>query len=87
MLDRPQTIEIKGRNLVEGMPKAVTVDDSEIRGALSESVSSIVRAIRNVLRSETRSTVICLASGLAAGADLPSMSVRPKSRWYGSPLE
>src|SRR5215468_10447811 len=49
MLDKPQAIEIKGRNLVEAMPKAVTVDDSEIRGALSESVSSIVSAIRVVL--------------------------------------
>ena len=25
--------------------------------------------------------------GLAAGVDLRSMSVRPKSHWYGSPLE
>lgn len=49
MLDKPQTREIKGRNLVEGMPKAVTVDDSEIRAALSESVSSIVSAIRLLL--------------------------------------
>jgi len=45
-LDKPRTIEIKGRNLIEGMPTAVTVDDSEIREALSESVSTIVSAIR-----------------------------------------
>ena len=49
MLDKPQTREIKGRSLVEGMPKAVTVDDSEIREALSEPVSTIVRAIRVAL--------------------------------------
>jgi rod shape-determining protein MreB and related proteins len=48
-LDRPLTREIKGRNLIEGMPKTITADDSEIREALSESVSTIVNAIRVVL--------------------------------------
>jgi len=43
-LDEPLTMEIKGRSLVEGVPKMVTVDDSEIRGALSECVSTIVSA-------------------------------------------
>jgi len=49
MLDKPQTIEIKGRSLIEGMPKTVTVDDSEIREALSEPIVTIVRAIRLAL--------------------------------------
>jgi rod shape-determining protein MreB len=44
-LDRPLTMEIKGRSLTEGVPKTVTVDDSEIRQALSESVSAIMNAI------------------------------------------
>src|SRR5216683_2592488 len=48
-LDRPLTMEIKGRNLIEGMPKTITVDDSEIREALSECVSTIVSAIRVAL--------------------------------------
>src|SRR5246127_4744299 len=30
-LDRPLTMEIKGRNLIEGVPRTVAVDDSEIR--------------------------------------------------------
>jgi len=46
MLDKPRTMEVKGRSLIEGMPKMVTVDDSEIREALGEPVSTIVRAIR-----------------------------------------
>jgi rod shape-determining protein MreB and related proteins len=45
-LDKPRTMEIKGRNLVEGVPKTITVDDSEIREALSECVSVIMNAIR-----------------------------------------
>src|ERR1700694_2943812 len=44
-LDEPLTMEIKGRSLIEGVPKTVTVDDSEIRGALSECVSTFVSAI------------------------------------------
>jgi rod shape-determining protein MreB len=48
-LDKPLTMEIKGRNLIEGMPKTITVDDSEIREALSECVSTMVNAIRVAL--------------------------------------
>ncbi|HEY1401194.1 MAG TPA: rod shape-determining protein [Terriglobales bacterium] len=48
-LAKPLTMEIKGRSLIEGMPKAITVDDSEIREALSECVSTIVSAIRVAL--------------------------------------
>lgn len=48
-LDRPLTMEIKGRNLIEGVPKTVTVEDSEIREALSECISTILNAIRVAL--------------------------------------
>ena len=34
VLDKPLTMEIKGRNLIEGVPRTITVDDSEIREAL-----------------------------------------------------
>ena len=48
-LDRPLTMEIKGRNLIEGVPKTLTIDDSEIRDALSECISTIMNAIRVAL--------------------------------------
>ena len=48
-LDKPLTMEIKGRNLIEGVPKTITVDDSEIRESLSECVSTIMNAIRVAL--------------------------------------
>ncbi len=48
-LEKPLTMEIKGRNLVEGVPKTITVDDSEIREALSECVSTIMNSIRVAL--------------------------------------
>ena len=48
-LDKPLTMEIKGRNLIEGVPKTVTIEDSEIREALSECVATIMNAIRVAL--------------------------------------
>ncbi|MGA7459577.1 MAG: rod shape-determining protein, partial [Candidatus Korobacteraceae bacterium] len=43
------TMEIKGRNLIEGVPKTITIDDSEIRDSLTECVSTIMNAIRVAL--------------------------------------
>ena len=48
-LDKPLTMEIKGRNLIEGVPKTVTIDDSEIRESLSECIATILNAIRVAL--------------------------------------
>ena len=48
-LEKPVTTEIKGRSLIEGLPKTITVDDSEIREALNECVTAIVSAIRAAL--------------------------------------
>src|SRR5512144_3156384 len=48
-LEKPLTMEIKGRNLIEGVPKSITIDDSEIREALSECVATIMNAIRVAL--------------------------------------
>jgi rod shape-determining protein MreB len=48
-LDKPLTMEIKGRNLIEGVPKTITIEDSEIREALSECISTIINAIRVAL--------------------------------------
>jgi rod shape-determining protein MreB and related proteins len=48
-LERPMTMEIKGRNLIEGVPKMVTIEDSEIREALSDCIGIILNAIRVAL--------------------------------------
>ncbi|MGH9481518.1 MAG: rod shape-determining protein [Terriglobales bacterium] len=48
-LDQEETLEIKGRNLIEGVPKTLIIDDTEVREALSESVSTIINAIRVAL--------------------------------------
>ena len=48
-LDEPLTMEIKGRDLIEGVPKTLTVTDAEIREALAEPISTIVNAVRVAL--------------------------------------
>ena len=48
-LDEPMTMEIKGRDLIEGIPKTLTVTDAEIREALAEPISIIVNAVRVAL--------------------------------------
>jgi rod shape-determining protein MreB len=48
-LDEPMTMEIKGRDLREGIPKTIVVDDQEIREALSGIVTAITNAVRIAL--------------------------------------
>src|SRR5207247_7194565 len=48
-LEKPMTMEIKGRHLLEGVPKTIAIDDSEIRHALSECVATILNAIQLAL--------------------------------------
>ena len=48
-LDEELTMEIKGRDLVEGVPKTITISDEEIREALAEPVAAIIDAVRVAL--------------------------------------
>ena len=48
-LEAPRTFEVKGRHLLEGRPKTITLSDGEVREALSETVKVIVQAVRDGL--------------------------------------
>jgi rod shape-determining protein MreB len=48
-LEERMTMEIKGRHLIEGVPKTITITDEEIREALAETVNVIVDAVRVAL--------------------------------------
>jgi rod shape-determining protein MreB and related proteins len=48
-LEKPLTMQVKGRNLIEGVSRTVSIDDSEIREALSECISTILNTIRVAL--------------------------------------
>jgi rod shape-determining protein MreB and related proteins len=48
-LEEGLSLVIKGRDLVEGIPKELTITDEEIREALTETVNVIVDAVRMAL--------------------------------------
>jgi rod shape-determining protein MreB len=48
-LDEPISMEIKGRDLVEGVPKTLNLTDAEVREALAETVGIILDAVRVAL--------------------------------------
>jgi rod shape-determining protein MreB and related proteins len=48
-LDKPLTMEITGRALVEGFPRTITITDAEIREALADSINTIISAVHLAL--------------------------------------
>ena len=48
-LEAPREMEVRGRHLLEGLPKSVIVSDGEIREALKSTVDVIVHAVRGAL--------------------------------------
>jgi rod shape-determining protein MreB len=43
------TLEVKGRDLVSGLPKTIKISGVEIRTALQEPITSIIEAVRSTL--------------------------------------
>ncbi|MBP1934815.1 rod shape-determining protein [Ammoniphilus resinae] len=46
---RKDEMEIRGRDMVTGLPQTITVTSAEVQESLEESISSIVQASKNVL--------------------------------------
>jgi len=49
--DNAMTKEVRGRDLVAGVPKTVIINSDEVREAMSEPISDIVDAVREALES------------------------------------
>ena len=47
--EEAECIEVKGRDLVTGIPKILTIDSEEVRKAISEQVDAIIEAVRMAL--------------------------------------
>ena len=47
--DEIESVDVRGRNLVTGLPKTITVTSEEMEEALQESTSQIVEAVHTVL--------------------------------------
>ncbi len=68
-----QTLDVKGRDLVAGLPKTLTVTSEEIRDALQEPVSAIVDAVRITLEKcppELASDLVDRGMVLAGGGSM-----------------
>jgi rod shape-determining protein MreB len=44
-----ESIEIRGRDLINGLPKTITINNNEITEAISDRLREIIRIIKNVL--------------------------------------
>lgn len=49
--EKPRTMEIKGRDLILGIPKEITLTETQIAESLAEPVNQIIAAVRLVLES------------------------------------
>ena len=70
---KAETISVKGRDLVSGIPKVVDVSSDEIRQALKDTVNSIVEAVRRALEQtppELSSDIIDRGIILTGGGSL-----------------
>ncbi|MGM0427306.1 MAG: rod shape-determining protein [Thermodesulfobacteriota bacterium] len=71
--DQVDTLEIKGRDLVTGIPKILTIDSDEVRQAISEQVETIVEVVRIALEQtppELAADIVDTGIVLAGGGSL-----------------
>jgi len=71
--DEDKTMEIRGRDLITGLPKVITISEKEVREALSEPVISIIEAIKTTLEKtppELASDIMDKGIMLAGGGAL-----------------
>jgi rod shape-determining protein MreB len=69
-LDQPLSMEVSGKDLVNGIPRTITLTDEEVREAMAEPVMVIVEAVRRAfektppeLASDVAESGVVLAGG------------------------
>ena len=71
--DSLETIEVKGRDLVTGIPKILTIDSDEVRKSITEQVETIVETVRIALEQtppELAADIVDKGIVLAGGGSL-----------------
>ena len=87
--DKEETMEIKGRNLLNGLPENITVSSAEIRDALVEPLSRVIDAIKSTLEEtppELSADIIDHGITLAGGGALLRGLDRLINRETGMPV-
>ena len=81
--EQPMTMEIKGRDLIEGIPKSIEIADDEIREALSDCIATVVNALRVALeRTPPELSADIVDNGIVltgGGALLKNLDLRIKA--------
>jgi len=73
LTDEPKQVSVKGRDLLSGVPKTITLGDSEVFEALTEPISVIIDAVRSALENappELSSDLVDRGIMLAGGGSL-----------------
>ncbi|MFO7599620.1 MAG: rod shape-determining protein [Candidatus Desulfacyla sp.] len=71
--EQAETIDVKGRDLVTGIPKILTIDSDEVRQAISEQIETIVETVRIALEQtppELAADIVDTGIVLAGGGAL-----------------
>ncbi len=84
-----RAMEVRGRDLVQGVPKAVTVTEDDVREALTESVTQIIEVTKVALEKtppELASDIVERGIALSGGGALLRHLDRVISRETGLPV-
>jgi rod shape-determining protein MreB len=71
--DEDNFMEVRGRDLVSGLPKTIKISSNEITGAIQDELQEIIKAVKNVLQNtppELSSDVIDRGMVLSGGGAL-----------------
>jgi rod shape-determining protein MreB len=72
-VDKEKTMEIRGRDMIAGLPKTITISSNEVTEAMQNEIEKIILAVRNVLEQtppELSSDVIDRGMVMTGGGSL-----------------
>ena len=88
-IENPDTMEIRGRDIVTGLPKTLTIDANQMQEALTEPVAGIIDAVRGSLERtppELSADIMDRGIVMTGGASLLRNLDRLLSKETGMPV-
>lgn len=88
-LENPEEMDIRGRDLVSGLPKNITINSNQVCEALNEPVTNILDAVRNILERtppELAADIMDRGVVMTGGSSLLRNLDRIMSRDTGMPV-
>lgn len=88
-LENPEEMDIRGRDLVSGLPKNITINSNQVCEALNEPVTNILDAVRNTLERtppELAADIMDRGVVMTGGSSLLRNLDRIMSRDTGMPV-